>query len=94
MSLPEQSADGTPHLAYFDKKTQLSFVWAGSLEKHIEVSHGGYGEPVIDTIDPKEHFHRNYRIKTIASWMSWFEMVCVSYIITHMRGEEGGRRSG
>ena len=40
-----QGADGTPHMAWFDKRTQASFIWDGR-SAHIEVSLGGYGEPV------------------------------------------------
>lgn len=49
---PTQSADGTPHIAYFDPDTQLSFVWSGSADANVEVSHGGYGEAVIAVFRP------------------------------------------
>ena len=45
--MSRQNDDGTPHFAYFDVATQLSFIWDGRSD-HIEVSHGGYGEPIID----------------------------------------------
>ena len=44
-----QGRDGMPHLTYFDKRTQASFVWDGQSDV-IEVSIGGYGEPVDHTI--------------------------------------------
>lgn len=44
-----QNADGTPHVTYYDQEHLLSFVWDGTSD-HIDVSHGGYGEPVVDTI--------------------------------------------
>lgn len=47
---PTLSADGGVHLAFFDKRTQLSYVWDGSAA-FIEVSLWGYGEPVTETID-------------------------------------------
>jgi hypothetical protein len=49
---PTESLDGTVHLTYFDVDTQASFVWSGSAERPIEVSIGGYGEPVMDEIWP------------------------------------------
>lgn len=45
---PEQSTDGNPHMSYYIGEHQLSFVWDGA-EPFVEVSHGGYGEPVIDS---------------------------------------------
>lgn len=45
-----QNADGTPHMTYYDAERQLSFVWDGR-STEIEVSVGGYGEPVRDVID-------------------------------------------
>lgn len=44
-----QGSDGQAHFAYFDKRTQASFVWDGVSDR-IEVSIGGYGEPVDHTI--------------------------------------------
>jgi hypothetical protein len=46
----QQGADGTPHLAYFDKTHQLSFVWDGTQGDWIDVSYGGYGEPAVARI--------------------------------------------
>lgn len=45
--------NGTAHLTYYIAEQSLSFVWDGSLDHPIEVEHGGYGEPVIATIDPR-----------------------------------------
>lgn len=44
-----QGADLSAHLTYFDPRTQTSFVWDGKSDE-IEVSIGGYGEPVDHTI--------------------------------------------
>lgn len=41
--------DGTAHLAYFDKESQLAFTWSG--HGPVDVSHGGFGEPVTDRLD-------------------------------------------
>jgi hypothetical protein len=45
--------NGTAHLTYYRPAESLSFVWDGTLDHPIEVEHGGYGEPVIATIDPR-----------------------------------------
>lgn len=44
-----QNADGQSHIAYFDERTQASFVWDGASDT-IEVCIGGYGEPVDHVI--------------------------------------------
>ena len=51
-----QNADGQAHLAYFDVRTQASFVWDGASDV-IEVSIGGYGEPVDHTIEVGQTFN-------------------------------------
>ena len=43
----QQGQDGNVHLTYFDKEHQLSFVWDGSEGDWIDVSVGGYAEPMI-----------------------------------------------
>lgn len=48
-----QNADGYPHLAYFDKATDTSYVWDG-IRPTIQVCPGGYGEPVTREI-PSPH---------------------------------------
>ena len=72
-----QNDDGTPHFAYYDKPNQLSFIWDGR-SPCIEVSHGGYGEPVVD------HIPVNGRagISSASStrWMDWFQLVCTNYV--------------
>ena len=43
---PPQNADGTPHLTYFIKEGEASFVWSGDFDQPIQMCQGGYGEPV------------------------------------------------
>jgi LPS sulfotransferase NodH len=72
-----QNEDGTAHFTYFDKETQLSFVWDGKSDR-VEVSHGGYGEPVMDEIriDHGYHLMRD----TAYGWTDWFATLCIAYI--------------
>jgi hypothetical protein len=44
-----QNEDGTPHMTYYDYRRQASFVWDGK-SNEIEVSLGGYAEPVDHTL--------------------------------------------
>jgi len=44
-----QSEDGQAHLAYFDVRTQASFIWDGRAIE-IQVCLGGYGEPIDHAI--------------------------------------------
>lgn len=46
---PHQAEDGGSHVAFFDERSQASFVWDGVSET-IQVCIGGYGEPVDHTI--------------------------------------------
>jgi hypothetical protein len=45
-----RTGDGIPHLTYFDRDSQLSFVWTGNPQDPIEVEHGGYAEPTVAVI--------------------------------------------
>lgn len=76
--LPQLSEDGTPHFAYFDHPTQLSFVWDGKAE-YIEVSRGGYGEPVIATIGLR-HPPAIMGKRQALDWLDWFQVICRSYL--------------
>jgi hypothetical protein len=74
-----QNADDHAHLAYYDKKHEVSFVWAGNLDEMIEVCPGGYAEPVQDTIDPR-NYGASLVESTAAGWLAWFEVTCQHYI--------------
>lgn len=72
-----QNADGTAHFTYFDYLTQLSFIWDGHSE-FIEVSRGGYGEPVMDKYHPES---LSLQIKANSrNWMHWYAGVCQLYV--------------
>ena len=76
--VPPQNADGTAHLSYYYLKGLLSFIWDGKSEV-IEVSHGGYGEPVFDTMPVTK---TDLEISATASdWMDWFRTTCEAYVI-------------
>ena len=77
--MSRQNDDGTPHFAYFDVATQLSFIWDGRSD-HIEVSFGGYGEPIIDLYRPGSL--RSDIPTTSINWLDWFASVCQTYIST------------
>lgn len=54
-----QNDDGTPHFAYYRQDKGLSFTWNGRVGNVLDVSYGGYGEPVFATLglgfDPSTH---------------------------------------
>ena len=72
-----QNADGTPHFAYYDLPNLLSFIWDGK-SPVIEVSQGGYGEPVFDTIPVNGR--AGISNATSIRWMDWFQLVCTNYV--------------
>lgn len=51
---PLQGKDGTAHVAYFDKQHQVSFIYDCLQGDWIDVSVGGYGEPLIARIPTQE----------------------------------------
>lgn len=80
-----QNDDGTPHFTYFDVETQLSFIWDGHSD-YIEVSHGGYGEKVIDDIRITQ---TDQTIEATArGWMDWFRSTCIAYVLLYRKGRE------
>lgn len=50
------SDDGKAHFTYYDAERCISYVWDGD-SMRIEVSHGGYGEPVIARIPTGRNMH-------------------------------------
>lgn len=42
-----QGQDGLAHMAYFDRRRQVSMIYDGSVGPWIDIAVGGYGEPVI-----------------------------------------------
>lgn len=69
----DQNTDGTPHFTYYIKEDLLSFIWDGK-STYIEVCHGGYGEPVTDTIS----VYPPGRM-TPAAALAWFQEICDHY---------------
>jgi hypothetical protein len=80
--MPVQGADGTPHFTYFDKESQLSFVWNG-VSNRVEVSHGGYGEPVTETFNIPANLVQFQ--ETPVHWLLWFQAACITHIA--LRGQ-------
>jgi hypothetical protein len=76
--LVPQNDDGTAHFTYYNLPHLLSFIWDGKSD-HIEVSHGGYAEPVFDTMPVTK---TDLEIGASSSdWMDWFRATCEAYII-------------
>lgn len=83
------SQDGQAHVAYFDFRSQASFVWDGMSEV-IDVCIGGYGEPVDHTISA-DVVVRNGRIYPLEGEvrhnpsmanLNWFAAVCQAHAKT------------
>lgn len=75
-----QSADGRPHLAYYDRDNSLSFCWSGEMGEPIEVSSGGAGEPVTYLIHLAD-------TRPVIPAPHWFQRVCVQWLAQYVRGE-------
>ena len=76
MTTTQQSKDGTAHFTYYDIVNTLSYVWNGE-SSHIEVSLGGYGKPVTDTILVSS-FGSIAEMDAIG-WLHWFRQICANY---------------
>jgi hypothetical protein len=69
--MPTQSADGRAHFTFYSHG--VSFVWDG-LAQHIEVSPGGYGEPVTahaELVPFEWHLNGNPLARFRASCDQW-----------------------
>jgi hypothetical protein len=42
--------DGMPVLKFFDTRTRIGFAWTGEYDDPIEVTHGGFEEPVTNLV--------------------------------------------
>ncbi len=76
-----QGADLTPHITYFDPRTQASFVWDG-VSDVIVVNLGGYAEPTDHTISSmvvvtngRIEEHDAVRHMGVVN-INWFRRVC------------------
>lgn len=94
----ETVRDGIPHLAYYHPRERLSFVWNGGPSDPIEVEDGGYGGPLIATLDASE----SDGFVTLPGILEWFQKTCdawaeVEVLECHARELAGGdhyRRPG
>jgi hypothetical protein len=77
-----QGADGVAHLTLYDPDTQLSFVFDGNAIGLVEVSHGGYGEPVVDQFTIRTWPYAGPRAQ-----LNWFEEMCRQWIERRRKAE-------
>lgn len=72
-----QIEDDIPHLAYYVQEQLLSFTYNGKSGPWIDVSYGGYGEPVIERIPFREHSSRNFFV--YGAFVTYFKSACNTY---------------
>jgi len=53
--------DNAAYLWYFDADTQIGFEWTGCYSDPVEVSHGGFGEPIVALVTGPPSGHQNLR---------------------------------
>lgn len=74
-------ADGVPHITLYDPDTQLSFVYdTQSGDDDIAVSHGGYGEPVVDVFSAFEFDDEWGDAPSLAGHLERFAKICEAYV--------------
>lgn len=79
--MPIQSSDGLAHFTYYDSISQLSFVWDGHSDM-FEISHGGYGEPVIAKSIAPDPSKESTPFQAIVR----FEILCKAYAKAYREG--------
>jgi hypothetical protein len=76
-----QGADQVAHLTYYDKPTQLSFVWDGTRGSEISVSHGGYAEPEFTSFTWTHSTNEvEDNLNDIKHILTWFQNACERYV--------------
>jgi hypothetical protein len=75
--IPRQDADGDAHFTYFDKNTQASFVWDGE-SPVVQVSLGGYGEPVFSRFPIQYAMMERDTPKMV---LTWFKVACDIWLV-------------
>lgn len=53
--------DEVAYLVYFDPDSQIGFEWTGRFVDPIEVSHGGFGEPITNLVTHTPNGRQNLR---------------------------------
>lgn len=80
----QQGADGRAHLAYFDVRTQASFVWDGTRgagSHRVAVCIGGYGEPTDHEI-PLPFDVTDAYLGSALRLLSLFQEACAEHAAT------------
>jgi hypothetical protein len=74
-----EGLDGEPFFGYYDKDRTLSFIWSGDVTREVQVSYGGYGEPVFARFDFRSYKPKWVIAGTKTSAMA-FQYACVNWI--------------
>lgn len=81
--------DGTPGLEYYMSDGDIACAWSGNLQDPIEISLGGYGEPVehLILVDDTKVF---YTVPgNLDAALLWFVKVCREWV-TFILDNDGG----
>ncbi len=76
-----QGIDGTPALYYFDHPRLLAFLWSGNYNAPIEVSFGGFGEPVVWKFNFYDHRPSSAGIAGTYGLTTAFALVCQDWML-------------
>lgn len=75
------------YLWYFDKPTEIGFEWTGSSHDPIEVTHGGFGEPIGNVfyttptgVNLTEYFKSLPTGKGPIGVVTAFEILCQAWV--------------
>lgn len=76
----QQGNDGVSHLTYYDPETQWSFVWDGTQDGKIQISEGGYAEPVREDLYLSFHAGTILNITNVIDFMDEFTLICRKFV--------------
>lgn len=76
--MAHQAEDNTPHLTYFNKAANVSFVWNGTQGNLADICPGGYAEGVRG----KLVLSRDYQSLTVAEAFRSFKNECEVFLLS------------
>ncbi|MBU2698856.1 MULTISPECIES: hypothetical protein [Pimelobacter] len=81
--------DGTPGLEYYIADGDMACAWSGNLHDPIEISLGGYGEPVEHLILVDDLKATGKVPSNLDAALLWFVQVCREWAGTFILANEG-----
>jgi hypothetical protein len=76
----ESGLDGHAFIGFYDRDRLLSFIWDGNVQTPVQVSYGGYGEPVKWKFWFNDHRVMNMGEPGFTTLVALFQQTCEAWI--------------